>query len=69
MRPLLIAACLLLAGCAGAEGTGCPPVPEYPPAFQTQAANELAALPPAAALRRMMDDYKRMRDQARACGK
>lgn len=46
---------------------GCPPVPEYPPAFQTRAADELAALPADAALRRMVDDYKRMRDQARAC--
>ncbi len=67
MRAFLLLGCLLLAGCNQPVVTGCSPVPDYPKAFQTQAANELAALPADAALRRMMDDYKKMRDQARAC--
>lgn len=67
MRALLLASCLLLAGCNHPVVTGCPPVAEYPKAFQNRAADDLAALPADSPLRRMMDDYKRMRDQARAC--
>ncbi len=66
MRAILLLP-LLLAACTSPVVVGCPPVPEYPPTFQTRAAGELAALPADAALRRMVDDYKRMRDQARAC--
>ena len=60
-------ALLLLGGCAGPVVVGCPPVRDYPDAFQQRAAGELAALPADAALRRLVDDYRVMRQQARAC--
>lgn len=67
MRALLLVLCLAVAACAETGGSGCPPVAKYPDAFQEAAANELATLPAASPLRRMMDDYKKMRDQARQC--
>lgn len=65
MRALILA--LLLAGCSQTITSGCPPVADYPAWFQTKALAELAPMPADSAIRRMMDDYKRMRDQARAC--
>lgn len=60
---------LLIAGCAtgGSDTSVCPPVVEYSREFQVQMADELATLPPGAALREAMKDYAVMRDQARAC--
>ena len=46
----------------------CPALPEYTPATQRQAAEELKVLPPGGAVRgRMMPDYGTMRDEVRAC--
>jgi hypothetical protein len=67
MRILLLVSCLLLAACNQPVVIGCPPVAEYPDAFQIAAADELAGLPALSPVRRMMDDYKKMRDQARKC--
>jgi len=55
MRAIFFAA-LILAGCGSTVADRpCPRVTEFPPAVQRQAADELAALPPGAALPRMMD--------------
>jgi hypothetical protein len=60
----------LLSGCQDkVVAIGCPPVPPYPLEIQKQAAVELRALPAESVLRRFMDDYSRMRDQARECGR
>jgi len=66
----LLLATIWLSACArvGSEpGPICPPVPEYSPAFQARAAEEVEALPEGAALLVMMQDYAVMREQARAC--
>lgn len=70
----VLAAIMLLAffvsGCADkVVAIGCPPVSPYPLQIQQQAAAELRALPAESVLRRFMDDYSRMRDQARECGR
>jgi hypothetical protein len=67
MRFLLLASCLILAACNQPEGKGCPPVRVYPDAYQERAADDLAYLPADSPIRRMMDDYKKMRDEARKC--
>jgi len=45
----------------------CPPVAEYSQAEQTQAANEIEALPGDAVLIDWLADYSVLRDQARSC--
>lgn len=61
-------AALCLAACGTATSDmACPPVVPYDRAFLARAADELAALPPGAALDVMLADYAVMRDQARAC--
>lgn len=62
----------LLSGCAtvGFESGSvnvCPPVVEYRPEFQAQAAGELALLPDGSAIAHMMSDYAVMREQSREC--
>ncbi len=47
--------------------TACPPIVEYTAEQQTRAADELDALPADAALREMMADYARVRNQLRVC--
>ncbi len=55
-RLVMLSAMALLTGCAAAvSDRPCPRVTEFPPAVQRQAADELATLPPGAALPRMMD--------------
>ncbi|MBL8304346.1 MAG: hypothetical protein JNM26_16460, partial [Ideonella sp.] len=49
--------------------TACPPVVPYSAEQQARAANELAALPQDAALRALMADYARVRQQLRVCAK
>ena len=71
-KPGLIAlgiAMTSLTGCARAvsDHAACPPVVEYPAAFQRRAATEVEALPPGAAIEGMLADYHIMRQQARAC--
>ena len=56
---------LLLTGCAGTASNSCPPVVEYTPAQQDEAAAELAL--PLPMLNIMVGDYMVMRDQSRAC--
>jgi hypothetical protein len=67
----LIVATSLLAACAagGSEPAVavCPPVVEYGPEFQAQAADELALLRAGLAIAEMLSDYAVMREQARAC--
>lgn len=65
-----IALCVLsLAGCTPTPPpiTACPPVVPYTAEQQTRAADELDALPADAALREMMADYARVRNQLRVC--
>lgn len=59
----------LLAGCATAPlpAPACPSLVTYSPAFQSKAADELETLPADAALGTIVADYKRLRDQVRAC--
>jgi hypothetical protein len=53
---VLCAATLALAGCgATVADRPCPRVTEFPPATQARAADELASLPPSAALPGMLD--------------
>ena len=67
---LPLIACLSLSACAtalsdlGAISTGL--VKNYSPAFQTQAADELDALPEGSALAVMIADYAVLREQLRA---
>jgi hypothetical protein len=56
LRLVMLSATALLTGCAAAvSDRPCPRVTEFPAAVQRQAADELATLPPGAALPRMMD--------------
>jgi len=69
MLPLLVIATLSLT-CATApfrSSVVCPLVATYDRAFQARLADEIQLLPPDAALERVMLDYARLRDQARAC--
>ena len=56
-------------GAVGSEaGSGaCPPVVAYSLAEQTQAAEEIAALPDGALIVGWLADYALLRDQARGC--
>ena len=61
---------LWLTGCATGVSDArapCPPVVDYTAAHLARAADEVEALPQAAVLVRMLNDYAVMRDQARAC--
>jgi len=63
-------AMLWLSGCAtgGSDARApCPPAVPYSAADQARAAAEVAALPEAAVVVRMLSDYAVMRDQARVC--
>lgn len=64
----IIAATALLTGCATAvsDGPVCPALAQYPPEVQRQAATEINALPPDAALVRMIEDYGELRARLRA---
>lgn len=69
---------LLLSGCAGVASS-CPPIVEYSPEEQADAANDIEFLkelngiaakhdlPPPFILPRFMGDYMVLRDQIRAC--
>ena len=71
MRTLTALALLTMstAGCATAGSErACPREVEYSPAQQSQAADELQALPRDSVVRAlMMPDYGRLRAQSRAC--
>lgn len=45
----------------------CPPLPQYTKAEQDQAARELNVIPTSWMVSRMLDDYRLLRDQIRAC--
>jgi hypothetical protein len=47
--------------------TACPAIPAYSAAFQERLADEIQALPPRSVLGEAIIDYKRLRDQLRAC--
>lgn len=55
LRRVALSAMALLPGCAPVTFNPCPRVTEFPSALQVRAAAELEALPPGAALPRMMD--------------
>lgn len=59
----------LLTGCgtAGSDHAACPPVVEYPAALRNQAAAEIEALPPGAAIDGMLADYHVLRRQVAVC--
>ena len=69
--PRLLATGLLatsLTACAAAGSSPvCPSLVTYSPAVQSQAADELQAMPSGAVVPQMMADYSRLRDQVRAC--
>jgi hypothetical protein len=67
MRLLILSAILMLAACTMPVVTACPPVPTYSTEFQARLADEIHALPPDSALGAAIIDYKRLRDQLRAC--
>lgn len=64
---LLIAA-VSLSGCAQVVSEGCPRLPTYSPEVQTQAADELEALPVGSVLPVFIGDYAVMREELRAGG-
>lgn len=64
--PLLITS-LLLTACGPTTSSSCPVIVDYKPDFQDKAYAEEMRLPKADPLRKMMDDYKGLRDQSRAC--
>jgi hypothetical protein len=67
MRVLAFSAALMMTACHTPVVTACPPVPTYSSEFQWQLAEEIHALPPDSALGQAIVDYKRLRDQLRAC--
>jgi hypothetical protein len=67
MRALPLFAFVMLGGCQGPIVTACPAIPAYSAAFQERLADEIQALPPGSALGEAIIDYKRLRDQLRAC--
>ncbi len=46
----------------------CPPLVNYTPTEQIEAADHLSALPQDHIIARMMDDYSALRDDVRVCG-
>jgi hypothetical protein len=67
MRALPLFAFVMLGGCQASIVTACPAIPAYSAAFQERLADEIQALPPGSALGEAIIDYKRLRDQLRAC--
>jgi hypothetical protein len=68
IRILILAAGLAIGGCASTRAVNtCPQPKEYSQELQNQAADELDALPPGAALGQMMTDYGEERAALRAC--
>jgi hypothetical protein len=65
--PLLpLIAVLSLTACARVNSSAVPPVKEYSPAVQAQAADELEALPEGSVLPMFVADYAVLREQLRA---
>ena len=60
----------LLAGCGQtvAVKTVCPPFVRYDAAFESAAADELAAMPDGSKVVRLVTDYGQLRAVLRACG-
>lgn len=59
---------LLLSGCNQAHSKSiCPPLVAYTPAFQKEAAKEIASLPAAPHVDVLLQDYAMTRDQLRVC--
>ena len=71
MRALLPAGLLIvvlaLAACTQPVVVGCPRPADYPKEFQAAILAEVRALAATSPLRRAMEDYLKLRDQARAC--
>lgn len=66
----LLATCLAACGPEPSKlvGPACPSLPEYTPGQQTQAADELDAMPDSSIIKALfMPDYGRMRAGVRAC--
>ena len=70
MRPsVLIVTVALLSGCAAAtsdRAMPCPRLAGYAPEFQARATDALEALTPGDPLRRLVEDYGRLRAEVRA---
>jgi len=66
---LVLAACLLIAGCGGSEdpGRGCPIPVHYDRATLDKIQAALEKLPPDNILRQVMTDYETERDDLRFC--
>ena len=65
--PLLpLIAALSLAACATVVSDAIPPVKEYSPEVQAQAADEIEALPEGSVLPMLIADYAVLREQLRA---
>jgi len=69
MRAILLVALLALSACTNPVVVGCPKPAEYPREFQAAILSEVALLPEASPLKRAMQDYLKLRDQARACAR
>lgn len=66
MLPLIGAVCL--SGCAPVVSEGCPTIRAYTPEVQSQAADEIDALPVGSVLSVLVADYAVMREELRAGG-
>ena len=68
---IFLAAFAVLSGCATAPQyvSTCPVAPVYSRAFEVQAANELAFLPPNSNIATMLSDYGKLRKETRVCQK
>ena len=69
-RRLLLIGAVCLSGCAQVVSEACPQVKTYSPEVQTQAGDELDALPLGSVLPVLIGDYAVMREELRAgdCG-
>jgi uncharacterized protein YceK len=65
---LLLIGAVCLSGCAQAVSEACPQMKTYSPKVQTQAADELDALPQGSVLPVFIGDYAVMREELRAGG-
>lgn len=68
---LVMAVVASLLGCTSVQpvaANACPPIANYDPAFQASAAAEFDRLAPTDPLRMMVEDYRRLRAELRACG-
>ncbi len=67
MHRLAVTLMMLPGACAMGVSNTCPALYSYTDSEQSQAANELEAMPAGAVIPRMMGDYAATRNQIRVC--